>query len=103
MRVTDIEGRETEAIGFIMDGRGEVYVLNDGSRITVAELWARFTPLPDRRHGHTRQGERRRNRARTRRQSARRVADSLTESERVDLATGRRMIPSWAATAQSTR
>jgi hypothetical protein len=103
MRVTDDMGHETEAIGVLVDGNGAVYVLNDGSRITVAELWARFTPLPERRHGHTRQGERRRNRARTRRQSVRRVADSLTLTERADRAMGKRMIPSWAATALWTR
>jgi hypothetical protein len=103
VRVTDDMGHETEAIGVLVDGNGAVYVLNDGSRITVAELWARFTPLPERRHGQNRQGERRRNRARTRRSQVRRVADSLTLTERVDSAMGRRMLPSWAATARSGR
>jgi hypothetical protein len=82
MRVSAPDGTETEIIGPALAAtQGEVFVL-DGRFIRVAELWASFSPRPERRiSGERRHGERRRNRSGGRRQVKRRLRDHVSEAE----------------------
>jgi hypothetical protein len=81
------DGSLGEATAAIWDGVGEVYILRDG-RVPVQDFMEHYKPFPERRTMVRRSLDRRRNRKVSRRQSARRVRDCLTEREIFELARG---------------
>jgi hypothetical protein len=91
MRVSDLTGTETEAIGpAIFAGRGEVYLVN-GEVVEYRDFYHSYVPQPERRVTQRRNGDRRRNRKASRRVYARRIRDVMTEREQLALRRG----PQW--------